>query len=317
MQDLSDLFTNEGGPSYLVRTGVAVAGDSPLLQQVGSQFQDFGLEVIRPSLEDLATGAHSLQGEAVALLAMDASSSGGKAGAAEVLRQIRQHHPHLPALWVGQGSEKAPEGFEFLVHEGQELSNLDGMVAGALYRQVYADWLVDVVSDAATDTLKQSFALESNLVDVRLRANQWSLSGVTALVQFQGAGAAGRMMVNASEELLSVLVERSLGADSRGLGAAMELCGELANQILGRIKSALARRRIDLMLGIPLVLKGEDVVLRQVERQPSLLLHLASDLGPVFVELGLARLAAATVGPPAVEEDVALATGEIEFFGLD
>jgi CheY-specific phosphatase CheX len=125
------------------------------------------------------------------------------------------------------------------------------------------------------------------------------------------------MMVNGSEELLSVLVERSLGAESRGISAAMELCGELANQVLGRIKGALARRRIDLSLGIPLVLKGEDVVLRQVERQPSLLLHLASDLGPIFVEVGLARLAAATVGPPAVEEDLGMATGEIEFFGLD
>lgn len=317
MQDLSDIFSDDQGPSYLVRTGVAVAGDSPRLQSVGDQFRDFGLEVIQPSLEELATGAHSLQGEAVALLAMDASSSGGPGGAAEVLRQIRQHHPHLPALWVGVGQEPAPEGFEFVVHDGDELSNLDGLVSGALYRQIYADWLVDVVSDSAIDTLRQSFSLEASLVDVRLRANQWSLSGVTALVQFQGAGAAGRMMVNGSEELLSVLVERSLGADSRGISAAMELCGELANQVLGRIKGALARRRIDLSLGIPLVLKGEDVVLRQVERQPSLLLHLASDLGPVFVEVGLARLTAASVGPPAVEEDLGMATGEIEFFGLD
>ncbi|MBK6686362.1 MAG: chemotaxis protein CheX [Deltaproteobacteria bacterium] len=317
MQDLNDIFSNEQGPSYLVRTGVAVAGDSARMQSVGAQFRDFGLEVIQPSLEELATGAHSLQGEAVALLAMDASSSGGISGAAEVLRQIRQHHPHLPALWVGAGQEAAPEGFEFVVHDGDELSHLDGLVSGALYRQVYADWLVDVVSDSAIDTLRQSFSLEASLVDVRLRANQWSLSGVTALVQFQGAGAAGRMMVNGSEELLSVLVERSLGAESRGISAAMELCGELANQVLGRIKGALARRRIDLSLGIPLVLKGEDVVLRQVERQPSLLLHLASDLGPIFVEVGLARLAAATVGPPAVEEDLGMATGEIEFFGLD
>ena len=317
MQDLNDIFSTDQGPSYLVRTGVAVAGDSARMQSVGAQFRDFGLEVIQPSLEELATGAHSLQGEAVALLAMDASSSGGIDGAAEVLKQIRQHHPHLPALWVGVGQEEAPEGFEFVVHDGDELSHLDGLVSGALYRQVYADWLVDVVSDSAIDTLRQSFSLEASLVDVRLRANQWSLSGVTALVQFQGAGAAGRMMVNGSEELLSVLVERSLGADSRGIGAAMELCGELANQVLGRIKGALARRRIDLSLGIPLVLKGEDVVLRQVERQPSLLLHLASDLGPIFVEVGLARLAAATVGPPAVEEDLGMATGEIEFFGLD
>jgi hypothetical protein len=126
MQDLNDIFSNEQGPSYLVRTGVAVAGDSARMQSVGAQFRDFGLEVIQPSLEELATGAHSLQGEAVALLAMDASSSGGISGAAEVLRQIRQHHPHLPALWVGAGQEAAPEGFEFVVHDGDELSHLDG-----------------------------------------------------------------------------------------------------------------------------------------------------------------------------------------------
>jgi CheY-specific phosphatase CheX len=111
------------------------------------------------------------------------------------------------------------------------------------------DGLFDAATDGAVRELFSTYGIELGRIDVGL---QPSVSFVTcAVIGFSGPAVRGTLAV----ALTGGLAERTnpIGAS----GNLRDWVGELANQLLGRIKLALLDQGLDIYLNLPAVLKGE------------------------------------------------------------
>jgi len=110
--------------------------------------------------------------------------------------------------------------------------------------------LHDVIPDAA------HALLQSNHIILRPSLGRAPHYDVVAVIGFSGSGFGGA---------LGVAAERSLIAGSVGESDSVlsdSWLGEIANQLLGRLKNVLLRYDVEIRLAIPMVLHGLDLKLR-------------------------------------------------------
>lgn len=161
-------------------------------------------------------------------------------------------------------------------------------------------WLSDVITKS-TVLLFRDYDIEITPTPVPSSDYPVELCGG---VGFSGKHARGTLLCAASKELL-----RRLSAGK--CASERDWLGEITNQLLGRIKSRLLRRGIDIMLSPPIVLRGEH--LAPLPRAKLVPLSFTMDGGAVFVWLDIDLDASVDLANDE-EHDVGLVEGQTLIF---
>jgi CheY-specific phosphatase CheX len=123
-------------------------------------------------------------------------------------------------------------------------------------------------------------------------------------IGFSGKHARGTLLCAATKEPLRLLAQGKCASERDWLA-------EISNQLLGRIKSRLLRRGIEIMLSPPIVLRGEH--LAPLPRATLLPLSFSLEGGAVFVWLDV-EIDPSVKLADAEEHDVGLVEGQSLIF---
>ncbi|MEL6345670.1 MAG: chemotaxis protein CheX [Myxococcota bacterium] len=105
-----------------------------------------------------------------------------------------------------------------------------------------------------------------------------------------------------------------LEASFEGVGNINDWVGELANQMLGRLKNLLLRYDVTLYLATPMVLRGLKLELATSGRQELIAINFQSDQGDLCVWLDVQTEPGLELTPSAEEEDLGMEEGALLFF---
>lgn len=117
------------------------------------------------------------------------------------------------------------------------------------------------IEDVLQATIPEAtkIVLTNSGVNVTGGSNRAALYSVVAVIGFSGADFGGALGFAAEQEF----VRAAYGEHDSILSDSW--VGEIANQLLGRLKSALLCHGVEIRLAIPMVLHGLDIKLRQSE----------------------------------------------------
>jgi CheY-specific phosphatase CheX len=118
------------------------------------------------------------------------------------------------------------------------------------------DDILNTTIPAATQSV-----LTTHGVNVIGNSNQAALYSVVAVIGFSGDDFGGALGFAAEGEF----VKGAYGEQNTNLSDSW--VGEIANQLVGRLKSALLSYGVEIRLAIPMVLHGLDIKVRQSETQ--------------------------------------------------
>jgi hypothetical protein len=231
------------------------------------------------------------------------------------VESIRVAHPELPVLWLcasgGQGEPPAERtrqarGVTF-VDRAQLLDRAEAL----LECRPYPGAIIDAVSRAPVDTLREQFQAEAELLSISLKLTRHTLSSLVSLIPLAGQGYSGRLVLHADRRQLARLRRRLVPTRGRITDAELaDLGGELLNQTAGRIKAAL-RPYGTIQVGLPVVV-GAGSLPAARPGGPDLLLDLALFGRHLFLELSLPPIDVAAPLPETAVIDP-LGAGELSF----
>lgn len=229
-----------------------------------------------------------------------------------VVETVRRDHPELPILRVRAAGENR------VLHEDGEIPVVDRAelltrAEDLLVQRAYPASMLDAVARSATDTLREGFNTEAELLSTSLKLTRHMLGRVVPVLPLSGPGISGHLVLNVVSPQLRRIHRSSFPsatrATTRDLG---DLGGELLNQTAGRIKGAL-RTTIAIELGLPMVITGENLTLRVTSPAPTVLFDFAAFGRHLFLEFALAATEHAAAAP-AIADVEQLGAGELSFF---
>ena len=224
-----------------------------------------------------------------------------------LLEDIIVEHPELPLVHSSSnGSLRLLTNHDLYDGDPNEL------LRAALCRELYPDWLIDGFEEYIARTLETGFGHKSFPVQIQIRANRGTHDGILSFLPLTGTRTGGRITMYSRRDILNELsAGLGLGRLSREQ-RAIDLAGELVNQIAGRFKGDLVRRGQSVTLGTPVLVEGRAMSVHYGERQPSLHLEVTTEVGPLAFEL-CAGAALPDDNAP-VNDDIVLEAGEVELF---
>jgi CheY-specific phosphatase CheX len=224
---------------------------------------------------------------------------------------VRAAHPELPVLWVRSGCDEgeAPaDRDDFAFADRREVV---AKAEALLGHRFYPAFLIDLVSQAAVDTMREQFDTEAELLSVSLKLTRNTFGEVVPMLPLGGSGVSGQLALNTVESQLARIRGRMRPRKVRfSLGDLGDLGGELLNQTAGRIKAGL-RPFGTIELGLPVILTGK-TLMRRSSPAPTLLFDFAVFGRHLFLEFSLTALdlSAGLTAPPPDQ----LGAGELSFF---
>ena len=296
-----DWLEEHRGTIDLVQLSALAVGDG---QQLNQRLENIGFDVhsvtsVTEATERLSTGSAGF-----ALLGIGENLPDDTRR--DFINAIRGLHPELPIV------DHTPDGnLRLLSNHSLDNMSIDSRLKKLLWYEAYPDWLISQFESDVLDTLEDGFRLQGQPVQIKMKANRGVHNGIISMVHIIGEQVGGRIVLFSTAKVLDALAV-GLGLDVSSSERAIDLAGEVANQVAGRFKGNLARRGLRAMIGVPVLLKGKDVFIRHGEGRPALLVEVATNAGPIAVELCLgARL-------PEAEEQVnsefAMDAGDCELF---
>jgi CheY-specific phosphatase CheX len=259
-----------------------------------------------------------LSGNALlALVAID-DSLDRREGVAFV-NSVKSQHPDLPVLWVGADpslplstfGERTPD---LILEELVSSEDVELHAQRLLRHQLYPEAIVDMARDRASAVLSSAFASDLEPGVPCLRANRNTLAPVSAILSFCGSGLSGRIVVSGTDDHLATIFRRIVKGDSAVSERETEdLAGEIANQILGRIKEYFTKQGHLFGITSPVYLRG-DVAVRYKAGRPSLVIPFTEDRGTLFLEFCIDTFDPnASTQTPGEEADDPSPGGELVF----
>jgi CheY-specific phosphatase CheX len=223
---------------------------------------------------------------------------------------VRAAHPELPVLWVRSGRDEAQAPADRDDFAFADRCEVVAKAEALLGHRFYPAFLIDLVSRAAVDTLREQFETEAELLSVSLKLTRNTFGEVVPILPLGGDGVSGQLALDTVESQLARIRSRMRPRKLRlTLGDLGDLGGELLNQTAGRIKAGL-RQFGNIELGLPVILTGKTLMSRS-SPAPTLLFDFAVFGRHLFLEFSLTALdAAATLAPAAVDQ---LGAGELSF----
>ena len=202
--------------------------------------------------------------------------------------ELRRRSPTTTSLWVGDLPLPA-QLIDAAAPSSSCASDPHELIVRALELlrpRLYPNAFVDFMRDEYRASLDALFGEGFTTGEVALESAYSSIAGVSAMVSFTGRRLSGWLLVAASFDTLTGLASRLLpDVESFSLWEAGDVAGEIANQLLGRIKVYFTDSGLDIELGSPVYLCGEMIRVRYPSPRPSLTLPLRGPTGTLWSEL--------------------------------
>ncbi|MEZ0315158.1 MAG: chemotaxis protein CheX [Myxococcota bacterium] len=207
-----------------------------------------------------------------------------------VVSFIRERQPRLPIIWIQRkGAVPIFSGPppDVILQGHVEPDVLTAVAATLLRERFYTRGLVDDLVASVVGIGRESFGTELTPADPVLKSTTEQISGLSTLLYFAGSGVAGHVIAGAAPEYLITLHQRLLPNIAKPtLEQLADLLGELANQVVGRLRS---QHGLVFDVGAPLLVRGANVVVRQVAGSPALLVSFHDGPSRIDIELCLHR----------------------------
>lgn len=147
----------------------------------------------------------------------------------------------------------------------------------------YPDALKEIVVNGCIDlfsSLGEKISYEGAEPDTTNKNAMFSHSGI---IGFAGTEMRGALSICCSSEVLSkthpmAKVESNLSEDHIG-----DWMGEIANQLLGRVKNAVLRYGVEFNLSTPTIVRGTNVTVLSIEGAPLLVFWFQHNKNPIAV----------------------------------
>jgi hypothetical protein len=204
----------------------------------------------------------------LALVVIDAESSAFEAG--ELLALIKDKNRRLPVLWLGA----APSGIRFAPDAMAPSAALpDALLERAqaqLADNLYPPTLVRSLVSACNTALTTTFDCRVECAEPHLSRSVVRPGDMSALMFMSDEDTTAHFILSSTEQALFSLAERiGFDASEGKRQLAVDMAGELMNQIVGRMKAsvdALAGLRI----ALPYIVTGEGLCIYAPTPKPSL-----------------------------------------------
>jgi CheY-specific phosphatase CheX len=241
------------------------------------------------------------------------------ASADRFLATVKRLHRELPVMWVGAPGVARTQFTEFVpdlylttpIDEAGLVDHLHRLLREHYYPPV----IVAALRTGACEILRTGFATNAEPGEIFLRANRSMLADVSAVISFCGSGVAGYVVVSGEADHFAAIHRRA--APQSGAVAserAVDVAGELANQIMGRLARYLRRVVSSFAQGLPIVIQGSRTILHRFQARPSIVLPLTDGEHGMFVEFCFETFDPGTdVVDPGPDEE-ALPEGSMSFF---
>jgi CheY-specific phosphatase CheX len=232
------------------------------------------------------------------------------------LLRIRDRHRDLPVIWIRRQDDQrrfagdAPRAV--LVHPVPAATfrlTAGSLVSGDFYPRAVVQGLVSAGNAVLALSCETSVDAETPW----LKQTETLLGTVHAYISFMSDQAMGHLLTSGDIPTLTALGER-LGLDlESGLRqVAIDMAGEIGNQVLGRMKSVCGDMLAGVKMGVPVVWLGDHVHAHFSSERPNLALTLTTEFGPVHLNFGFARMN--TKDPDAGVPDGFMDSGDVQLF---
>lgn len=234
----------------------------------------------------------------------------------EFLRNARDHHKSLPVLWTRPGDAK----IRFAVEPPN--AYLDEPFDAAMFREKTRSLIVDdsFPRQVVHGLLSAGNAVLATTCEVAVEAGEpWlkqtgALEGdVHAYISFFGPDVSGHLISSGSLATLCALGER-LGFDPEEgqRQVATDMAGEIANQVLGKMKLICGNALRDIRLGIPVIWVASNPSTVLPTDKPSLYVDMTTEDGAVHLLFGFSTLR--VEDPTGGMDDGHMHAGEVQLF---
>lgn len=285
---------------------VVAEKDSPLaLVAVGLTSFEFRVTLAR----DEATARGFIENASdISLIAVDGSLV---EDASAFLAATRDRHRDLPIMWLDAG-----DGTEFRGEPPDEMLALplDAAVFSArakelLFDDFYPKSMVHGLLSAGNAVLSLTFETGVECGEPWLKQTERLPGMVHAYIPFMSDKASGHLITSGDIHVLAALGER-IGFDLEDgeRQVAIDMAGEIANQVIGRMKS-LSDVLGDVRMGVPVVWVGMDIAAHFSSDKPNLSVQFETEVGQVHLDFGLHAFSG-----EAGEEDELMEAGDVELF---
>lgn len=213
----------------------------------------------------------------------------GQEDCISLVTAIKKSHPDLPILLkpcesasITRFGEFMPDAILSLDADSREIRHRAELL---LSHRLYPDTVVEMIQRAAQAVLLEAFKSDISPGAPCLRANRNTLAPISAILAFCGPGISGRLVMSGSSPHLASIYRAVLpNAGDITLDMVEDVAGEVANQILGRIKEYFVRRGVDFELASPVFLRGTTVEVRYKAGRPSLVIPLEGKEGTLYLQ---------------------------------
>ncbi|MCG8419344.1 MAG: chemotaxis protein CheX [Proteobacteria bacterium] len=209
---------------------------------------------------------------------------------------IKKVHPDLPILLLKPAQDVGTGRFgefmpDVILDAGAGAGEIRDRAERLLCQKLYPGEVVETIQSRSRTVLWEAFKSDLKPGAPCLRANRNMLGPICAILSFCGPGIAGRLVVSGTHEHLAAIYRRIIpDVSDVSIDAAEDLAGEMANQIVGRIKEYFVSRGIGFELASPVFLSGADVEVRYKAGRPSLVIPFHESEDTLFVQFCVDRL---------------------------
>lgn len=238
-----------------------------------------------------ATLSYIRQQASIAIVVIDGLVDGVTG---ELVGEIRGVTGELPIAWLMAAGQDEPD---FGLAEPNAIYNslpsAEDFAKRAdklLSADYYPKSIVITVVSAANSVLATTFQASVDVGSPWLKLSSLLPGEFNAFVPFMGKDSAGHVIVSGQRaQVVALGMELGFEDASDARAMAREVLGEIANQIVGRVKIDCGGYLPDVRVGLPLVISGKELGISYPSARPCVSVEVGDERGHLHVEFSFHR----------------------------
>ena len=247
----------------------------------------------------------------ISLVAVDGASVSDPS---KFLYRLRDHHRDLPVMWLADPQNQATfrgEPPNVMLQTPLDSEAFRTQANALMFDDFYPKTIVHGLLSSGNAVLATGFEVPVECGDPWLKLTERLAGNVHAYIPFMADSALGHLMAGGDLAALAGLGEHlGFDLDEGARQVAIDVAGEIANQVLGRMKSDCPDALQNVRMGVPIVWVGEAIDAHFSSKKPNLVVEFETQFGAVYLDFGLHAF---TAGEGAEEEEF-MAPGDLELF---
>lgn len=259
------------------------------LGALGQALSPYNFEVhTRPTVEDAL--AYIQAEPTLALAAVD----GNLNPCSSVVRHVRQLAGALPIVWLLSDNQDEPDFGALEPNLMLDRIPSPEQFADKADRLVFADYypksLLMTLVSAANSVMAATFQTSVDVGQAWLKHSSLLPGEYNAFIPFLGLNSAGHVMVSGQREhLLRLGMELGFEEEEDTRTVVKEVLGEIANQVVGRVKRDCNSYLPDMRVGLPMIASGTNMAITYPSAKPCASVQVSDQHGQLHVEFSFHR----------------------------